>query len=357
MNFAPSEEQVLLQETIRSYATRDCNPEYVRGVFDDDAGAAPTVWEALGGLGILGLVVPEEHGGMGMELIDAALAFEALGEGAVPGPYLGHTLACLALAIAGTPEQQRSWLPRLATGEATGTFAAADDGHCWDPGDWRTSLDGDRLSGTKILVPSPSLADVWIVGTRGGGLALVEAGAAGATIERFDGVDRTRRLETITFDETPAEPLLGQAGDRVRDAALVLLAADAFGGATRLLRDTVEYVKTREQFDTPLAQFQGIKHQLANLLSDLEPSRALYWYAAHAFDHLPDEAPRAAALAKAHVVDRATDVARESVELHGGIAFTWECFVHLWYKRIMADRALFGAPDIHRERSAELAGW
>ena len=357
MNFAPSEEQALLQETVRSYTARECSPEHVRRIFDDEVGAAPEVWKALGSLGLHGLLVPEEHGGSGLELIDAALAFEALAEGAIPGPFLGHTLACLALAIAGTPEQKDAWLPRLATGRATATFAAAEDGLRWQPDDWQMRLESGRLTGTKMLVPSPSSADVWIIGTAGGGLALVEAGAAGARTEPFDGVDRTRRLENISLKDTPAQPLAIEAGGRVRDAALVLLAADAFGCATRLLRETVEYVSTREQFDTPLAQFQGIKHQLADLLTALEPARALYWYAAHAFDHLPDESERAAAIGKAHVVDRATDVARESIELHGGIAFTWECFVHLWYKRIMADRALFGGPDVHRERAARLAGW
>jgi alkylation response protein AidB-like acyl-CoA dehydrogenase len=143
----------------------------------------------------------------------------------------------------------------------------------------------------------------------------------------------------------------------VRDAALTLLAADAFGAAWKLLRMTLEYVGTREQFGTALAQFQGVKHQLANAATDLEPTRGLLWYAAHAVDHLPDRATHAAAQVKAHITDRAVDTARIAVELHGGIGYTWESDVQIWFKRILFDRAFLGAPEIHRERAAAHASW
>ncbi|MCA9509978.1 MAG: hypothetical protein KC560_04685, partial [Myxococcales bacterium] len=174
-----------------------------------------------------------------------------------------------------------------------------------------------------------------------------------------ESVDRTRRVHALAFDGAPCEPLAhgADAAPGVRDAALVLCAADAFGAAWSLLRTTIDYCGTREQFDTPLTQFQAVKHQIADCALDVEPTRALWWYAAHAVDQLPDEAPRAAALAKAHVTDRAMQVARECVELHGGIGFTWECDVHMGFKRIQFDRAFLGAPEEHRLRFAELSGW
>ena len=143
----------------------------------------------------------------------------------------------------------------------------------------------------------------------------------------------------------------------MRDAALVLLAADAFGGATRLVEMSVEYAKTREQFGVTIGHFQALKHQLANMAVDVEPARGLYWYAAHAQDHVPDQAERSAAIAKAHITDRYLQVARDAVEAHGGIGFTWECDVQIWFKRAMFDRAYLGSPALHRERSAQLAGW
>jgi alkylation response protein AidB-like acyl-CoA dehydrogenase len=147
------------------------------------------------------------------------------------------------------------------------------------------------------------------------------------------------------------------AASRVRDAALVILAADAFGAAWQLLQTTVEYANSREQFGMPISQFQAVKHQIANAATKIEPARGLYWYAAHAIDHLPEQAPHAAAVAKAHITDRALDVAKDAVELHGGIGYTWECEVQIWFKRTVFDRGFLGAPECHRERSAALAGW
>jgi alkylation response protein AidB-like acyl-CoA dehydrogenase len=147
------------------------------------------------------------------------------------------------------------------------------------------------------------------------------------------------------------------ASARVRDAGLVLLAADAFGGAQRLLEMSVEYAKTRQQFGVTIGSFQGLKHQLANLAVEIEPARGLYWYAAHAFDHVREESERTAALAKAHLTHVYMQAARDSVEAHGGIGFTWECDVQIYFKRAMFDRAFLGTPATHRERAAALAGW
>jgi alkylation response protein AidB-like acyl-CoA dehydrogenase len=143
----------------------------------------------------------------------------------------------------------------------------------------------------------------------------------------------------------------------VRDAALVLLAADAFGGATRCVDMSVAYAKEREQFGMKIAQFQALRHQLANMAIETEPMRGLYWYAAHAFDHVKDKASYAAAMAKAHLADRYQQVARDATEAHGGIGYTWEYDVHIFLKRALFDFAWMGAPSVHRLRAADLAGW
>ena len=163
----------------------------------------------------------------------------------------------------------------------------------------------------------------------------------------------------FTPGTAPAEELAGgvDAAGRVRDLALILLAADAFGGASRCVEMAVAYAQSREQFGVTIGHFQGLKHQLANLAVDVEPARALYWYAAHAYDHVPDEATRIAALAKAHVTARFMHAARDTVEAHGGYGCTWECEVQIWFKRAMFDRAFFGTPAVHRERAASLASW
>jgi alkylation response protein AidB-like acyl-CoA dehydrogenase len=359
MEFALSEEQELLQETVRGFVAKECPALRLRELFDAGHGHDPVLWKGLADMGLAGLVVPEAFGGAGLEVLELALVSEVLGAGAVPAPFLGHSLASLALALGGSEAQRGRWLPRLASGEATASIAFAEASEAWEPEAWQLALAVGALTGAKRFVPHAALADVLVVGIAGGGLALVERGSRGLRTESLDALDRTRPLSHLTFDATPAEPLPGgrEAAQRVRDAGLVLLAADAFGGAWRLIELTLAHVSAREQFGAPLAQFQAVKHQLANMATDIEPTRGLWWFAAHAQDHVRDQAERSAAIAKAHVTERAVQVARGAVELHGGIGFTWECDVQFWFKRALFDRAFLGAPAHHRTRSARLAGW
>jgi len=358
VNFDLTEEQRLLQETIAQVLANECPLPRVREIFEGDAGHDPRLWKSLVEMGVAGLIVPEEYGGAGLELLDLALAAETLAHGGAPGPFFGHALASLALATGGSAEQKSKWLPRLAAGEAIGRVAFAEADGVWQPEQWRLPA-GPALTGTKLHVPFAELADVFVVGVAGGGLVLVEREASGLSVSGTAGVDRARRIAAVGFEGTPAEALPGGAetARRVRDAGLVLLAADAFGAGSRLVEMCVEYAKVREQFGVTIGHFQALKHQLANMAVAMEPNRALYWYAAHAWDHVPEESERIAAIAKAHVSDTAMQIARDAVEAHGGIGFTWECDVQLWFKRAMFDRAFLGTPAVHRERSARLAGW
>lgn len=359
MDFGLSEEQSLLQQTLEQLLRSECPPARVREVFDGGTGRDDALWAKVLELGLGGLALPEEKGGAGLGLLELALAAETLGHGAAPGPFLFHSLAGLALRFGGSEAQQERWLPKLAAGEALGSVAFAEEGGLWQPEEWQLAPDGaGHLTGTKGWVPYAAEADLLVVGTRGGRLVLVEPGAGGATAKDAGGVDRTRRLDTVRFDGAASEPLAGEdAAPRLRDAACILLAADALGGAWRLVQSSVEYAGQREQFGVTIGHFQALKHQLAEMAVAVEPARGLVWYAAHAFDAMPEEAPRQAALAKAHLTDRYMDVARDAVQAHGGIGFTWECDVQIGYKRAMLDRAFLGSPAVHRARAADLAGW
>jgi len=358
MDFGLSDEQRLLQDTVEKFLEKENDATRLRARFDADEPFDAAFWRGLAELGLAGLVIPEAHGGAGLALLDAALAAETLGRFAAPGPFLAHTLASLALVLGGSAEQQRRWLPRLATGDAVASMAFAEPGAGWQPEDWRIAK-GSSLAGAKEHVPNAARADLLVVGTAGAGLALVERERGGLVIEPFPGVDRTRRLDSVRFEGAACDELPegASAAPRVRDAGLVLLAADAFGGAARLLETTVAYAKTREQFGVTIGHFQALKHQLANMALEVEPGRALYWYAAHAFDQVRDDAPRMAALAKAHLADRFLGVARDAVEAHGGLGYTWECDVQIWFKRAIFDRTFLGSSAVHRERAAQLAGW
>lgn len=359
MDFGLSEEQEMLQETLRGFAENECPTTRLRELFDAGQGHDPALWSALSEMGLVGLIVPEAQGGAGMELLDLALVCEVLGEFAVPSPLLSHSLAIQGILLRGSAAQREALLPALASGEQIASVAIQESDVAWAPRDWTAKLDGDRVSGVKTLVTHASLADRLLVGVQGGELVWVDAKGEGVDIVPVGGVDRTRPIATVTLSGAHAEKLEGGAGqaEALVDLAAVLLAADAFGAASKLIDLDVAYALEREQFGQPIAQFQAIKHTIARIATDIEPARGLWWYAAHALDHLPEAAPRAASIAKAHLTDRAMNAARQSVELHGGYGFTWECEVQMWFKRIMLDRSLFGTPDQHRERSANQGGY
>jgi alkylation response protein AidB-like acyl-CoA dehydrogenase len=357
MDFGLSEEQEMLQETVRGFAEKECPATRLREIFDGEEGWDPAHWKGLVEMGIAGLVAPEEYGGAGMELLDLALAAEVLGEFALPGPFLGHSLAVLALVEGGSAAQKEAWLPRLAAGDTLATVALGEDGSNWEPDGATLAVSGGTLSGSKSFVPNAAHADLIVVGLAGGKLGLVETNQAGVQITDTEGVDRSRRIDRVDFENAACEELAEPVAGRIRDAGLVLLAADAVGGAWRLIEMSTEYAKTRKQFGQVIAQFQAVKHKLADMALEIEPARGLYWFAAHAFDHAPEESVRAAALAKSHVCEAFMGVARDAVEVHGGIGFTWECDVQMWFKRAIFDLTFLGDTKTQRKRLAQLAGW
>jgi alkylation response protein AidB-like acyl-CoA dehydrogenase len=357
MNFLLSDDQLEMQAAVRRYFDKACPMTRLHQLFDAESGFDAQLWQGFAEIGGTAVAVPEAHGGLGLKLVDLALVAEAVGAAAAPLPFLGHSLASLAIAWAGSEEQKSRWLPSLADGSRLATVAFADAGG-WQPEQWRLAAEV-CLSGSKQHVLSGESADLIVVGLAGGELAVVEKGAAGLSAADENGIDRTRRLATLSFADTPAERLAHGAAQaaRLRDAALVLLAADAFGGGSRAVEMAMEYVKVRQQFGQVIGRFQGLKHQLANMAVEIEPARGLYWFAAHAFDDVPEQSARSAALAKAHLTDRALQVSRDAVEAHGGIGYTWEFDLHIWVKRAMLNYAFLGAPAAHRARAAALAGW
>ena len=197
MNFGLTEEQELLQETVRSFVANECPPPRLRELFDAGQGSDPALWQGMVEMGLAGLMVPEVHGGAGMELLELALVAEALGGGVLPSPFLGHSLAALALVLGGSDAQKSRWLPRLATGNAIGTYAVAEADSQWEPSEWRVQEHDGKINGTKLYVPHAERADLIVVGCAGGGLALVEREAEGVSLENMQGIDRTRPMSPL----------------------------------------------------------------------------------------------------------------------------------------------------------------
>jgi alkylation response protein AidB-like acyl-CoA dehydrogenase len=371
IDFGLTEEQEALQRSAHEVLSAECPPDLVRATIDTPDGVPRALYARLGELGFFGIRVPERLGGLGLETLDLALVLEELGRVAAPGPFLATQLVIGGLLAGGSARQQKAWLPRLATGEALGTLVV--DGTSPEPPAVRAKAarGGWRLDGRAAYVLEPGGADVLLVAAATGrrpedaALFLVPPDAPGVRIRRREMVDVTRRFGTVELRDVRATTpdLVGRATGggrllaRLLDLACVGLAADSFGGAVRTLEMAVEYAKVREQFGRPIGSFQAIKHIAAEMVADVEPARSLVWYAAWTQDHRPKERRRLAAMAKAQLGDVYSRTARRSVEIHGGIGFTWEFDLHLWFKRAHVSESLLGDPARHRERVAVLDGY
>lgn len=356
MRFDLDEQQRAFQGTVAEYLAAECPMDRALAAHADGP-ADLGLWEGLMGLGVGGMMVPESYGGLGLGLLDLAVVAEPIGRYAAPGPFIEHALATLAIVTGGSEAQKEAWLPALASGEKRATLAIAEGKGAWGPEHW--TLGGDALvTGAKQHLLHAEHADLIVVGLADGALGLVERGAQGLSFTARPSTDGGKRLFAATFAETPVEPLARPAARSVLDAGAILLAADAFGGASACLDRAVDYAKEREQFGQPIGAFQAMKHQLADLALTVLPSIGLYWYAAHVFDTGDAAgASLAAALAKSHITDLYPRAARRMIESHGGIGYTWEFGDHIWLKRALFDQAYLGSPRQYRARVAQLEGW
>jgi alkylation response protein AidB-like acyl-CoA dehydrogenase len=376
MNFGFSDEQEMLRATARKFLENECTSTFVRQRMEEPAGVTAEFWSKLAEQGWLGLVYPEEYGGSGLGFVDLTVLMEEMGRVVMPGPFFSTVLlGGLAIREAGSADQQKEWLPRIATGEARATLAWTEPDVRWDARGITTAARASGaewvLSGTKLFVLDAHLADVLVVAARtttgrepeqGISLFLVPKGAAGVDVKLLPTMDQTRKLCEVTFRDArlPATALLGRADDgwaplaRVLQRAMVALSAEMCGGAQKVLEMTTEYAKIRVAFGRPIGSYQGVKHKCADMLVDVENAKSLAYYAAWAADENAPEAALAASMAKAYVSDAYRKIAGDGIQLHGGIGFTWEHDLHLYFKRAKSSEVTFGDATYHRERVAQL---
>ena len=361
MEFGLSEDRRLMQDSVNRTLEKVSPLERVRKAAANREPYASDVWAALVDLGVPGLIVPENEGGMGLKLLDAALVSEVLGRHVAPAPFVASAvMAPLALIGAGSPKQQEAFLPKLAGGEAVAGVAVSEKASGARDGAGITAS-GGKLNGKALFVLDCGGADFYIVGDRTGGLHLVWSDAEGLTRTELTTIDLTRSIGELDFANVEAEPLV--SGDtkatmrRMLDAGRIMLAADTLGTGWRMIEKAVDYAKERKQFGRVIGSFQAVKHMCAEMAAELEPGRSLIWYAAHAFDVIPDESSLMAAHAKAHLSEVGRFVARTATEVHGGMGFTDLLGLHYWFKRIGLDRQLLGSPERVRHEAAVMQGW
>ena len=329
MNFDFTDDQQAIKRTANEMLAARFKPERVRelaeaGEHDDGA------WKEMSELGWAGIFIDEDHGGQGLGVVELVILMEELGYALAPVPFLSNAAAGLALQFAGSDEQKERWLPGIASGEARGTVGMVRDGEA-------------------KLVPDADSAEVIVLIGSDGSTSVVPA--SDAEIEPFEAMDRTRRFARVRADG--GEPLAGDcfaAGDRIATA----LSAETVGVAQKAMEMAVEYARDRKQFGRPIGSYQAVSHRCAHMLLEVEGSRSAAYYAAWCADSEPDSLAAASSMAKAYSSDAGWRVCGSSLQVHGGIGFTWEHDLHFYLKRAKTNAILYGSASEHRERLAEL---
>lgn len=341
----------------------------VRRLMDSPHNRDDKVWRQMAEqLGLPGLVVPEEYGGSGCGPVELGIVMEEMGRALFVAPYFSTVLAAVTILWSGDEAACARWLPGIADGSLTAAVAIEDGGASWDI-DAITSKarrDGGRwlLSGEKRFVVDGHTADLLLVVARaddGVGVFAVEGESSGLVCAKVDYLDKTRDLASVSLHDVPAARIGASADNRawlgrVYDLALTILASEQVGGADACLDLAVEHAKVREQFGRPIGSFQAIKHKCANLLLEVESGRSAAYHANAAVAADDDQASIAAALAKCYSAEAFVHAAKECIQIHGGIGYTWEHNAHLYLRRAKSSELLFGSPARQRARVADLVG-
>lgn len=370
MNLAFSEEQEELRRSVRRFLA-DKSPEAeVRRLMATETGYDPAVWEQMASqLGLQGLAIPEEYGGSGFSFVEMVVVLEEMGRALLCAPFFSSVILGAGTVLASDDDElKKELLPAIAAGELLATLALTEDSGRWDESGVATVATCDDhgwfLDGHKTFVIDGHLADVVLVAARsdaGVSLFVVSGSDPGLSRAVMPTMDQTRKQARLEFSSVPAR-LVGAEGSgwsivsRALDSAAIALAAEQVGGAQRVLEMSVEYAKVRVQFGRPIGSFQAVKHKCADMLLAVESAKSAAYYAAWALAEGNDEVPVMASLAKAYCSEAYFAAAAETIQIHGGIGFTWDHPAHLYFKRAKSSELLFGDPAFHRELLAQRIG-
>jgi alkylation response protein AidB-like acyl-CoA dehydrogenase len=360
--FDLTDEQQAIKSTAHDFLAARYKSERIRELAESEHGFEQADWDEMAELGWTGLALPEEWGGQGLGIVELAVLFEEMGYALAPSPLLSNTVVGLALSLCGSDEQRERLLHPLAEGKLRGTPALWDAGSPATIGEFemeaRADGDGAVLDGEKVLVMDAATADILLVATSDGRRHIVERKADGVTVAPATAIDLTRRLYSVRFEGVRVAPenTLPAAGSdyfQVFHRACVALAAESTGIAQRTMEMAVEYAKDRQQFGRPIGSYQAVSHRCAQMLLETENSRSAVYGAAWAADAEPESLPLAASMAKAYASDAGWRVPDASIQVHGGIGFTWEHDLHFFLKRGKANAAMLGDSKWHRDRVAD----
>jgi alkylation response protein AidB-like acyl-CoA dehydrogenase len=355
MQFGLSESQEFLKDSARKFFAGECPSVEMRRLMETDTAYDATLWSKLTDQGYTGIIFPEEYGGVGLGKVELMLLMEETGGALLPGPFFSTVvLAGSVLDAVATPAHKTKYLAPICRGEVRATVAILEASASWHPRDIQLGAVRGRLTGKKFFVSDAAVADFILVVAQNGVFA-VDSKASGLKISPMSGIDLTRKLYVVEFNDTSAEQISASSGlARAFDVATAALAAELVGGMQRTLDITVEYAKTRKQFGKPIGMFQAVQHQCADMYLETESSRSAVYYAGWALEENSPDAATAVSIAKMYASDAARSVGNRGIQIHGGMGFTWENSVHLYYRRAKASETAFGDATFHRERIASM---
>ena len=360
MYFGLSEEQKSLEENINRFLEDNASLDVIKAVANGESEKAQQVHQGIIDLGLSGLVVPEEYGGLELNMLFATVVASALGSGTAPVPYAGsYVMAPIAINLGGEEQQKSNWLPKIAGGECViGVGLSEYVGAREDSG---IEFSNGKLSGRCLFLIDGKDADAYLLADKSGQLYLVDSSSSGITVTELTTVDKTRTSIELVLDKVDAEILPNSSNkeviEKVLDAGRLMLAADTVGAAQVMLDKSVAYSLERKQFGRLIGSFQAVKHMCAEMAAELEPCHSMIWHAAHCQDNVPEEARLMACQTKAHVSEVGKQVSKTATEVHGGMGFTDELGLHYWFKRIGLNRQLLGSPELIREEAGKLQGF
>lgn len=364
MDFDLSKAQKLLQQSARDLFARECKHERVRELMATDTGFDEKLWRSMADQGWIGLIIPEEFGGLGLSLVDLIAVAEEMGRACLPGPFLSTLWAAALIDRAGSDGQRKQYLEPISSGDLKATVALLEETADWNHSavQMRAEKEGKdyHLRGRKEFVTDADVADVIISVVRGDdGLVLlpIEKGSRGLQVMATPGIDATRKLYSLEFDDVvvPAANALAfttrvqRAVEAATEIATIALCAEMLGGMQWILETSVDYAKTRQQFGKPIGIYQAVQHQCAEMFLMAESARSAVYYAAWAVSENDRMAKLAVSIAKAYCSDAVREVGNRGSQVHGGIGFTWEHQLHLYYKRAKSSEIMFGDAIYHRE--------
>ena len=355
MQFGLSESQEFLKDSARKFFAGECPSAEMRRLMETESGYDAALWSKLIEQGYTGIIFPEEYGGVGLGKVELMLLMEEAGRALLTGPFFSTVvLAGTVLDAVSTPANKEKYLAPICRGEVRATVAILEAGASWNPRDIQVSATNGQLSGEKFFVSDAAIADFIIVVARNG-VFVVDSKARGLKISPMSGMDLTRKLYVVEFSNTPAEEIGSTKNlPQAFNIAAAALAAELVGGMQRTLEITVEYAKTRKQFGKPIGMFQAVQHQCADMYLETESSRSAVYYAGWALEENSPDAATAVSIAKMYASDAGRTVGNRGIQIHGGMGFTWENDVHLYYRRAKASETAFGDATFHRERIASM---